>query len=306
MYQLDTAFSPILVTLRSSNYSSILNENKNNLRFDLNSPIQTLSNIDVLVSLHSFSFTNSFYNINENNCCFYYTINNVQTISTTIPLGNYDIDDLMLTLNSLFVNVLVFTYSLKTLKVSITSLIPFRLVSGAKNIYEVIGFDDIIINTTLNTSYISPYLFNLIGIQYLNVCINNLNIKSIGVKNSPKYNIIDSILVTSTPGEVQSYNNCDNFKYLIGDNLIDFLNVTIYDQDFNTVNFNNIDWFISVKFEFVYKKQFIVPDNYLSDDPYNDNRAYYNFLEEERHQLLKQIKNKNFESSTNDDDYMDI
>ena len=38
-----------------------------------------------------------------------------------------------------------------------------------------------------------------------------------------------------------------------------------------------------------------MPDNYLSDDPYNTNQAYYNFLAEERHKLLNEIKNKNFD-----------
>ena len=88
----------------------------------------------------------------------------------------------------------------------------------------------------------------------------------------------------------------DNFKYVINDNLIDFLNISIYDQDFKLVDFNNIDWFMSIKFEFMYKKQLLLPDNYLTDnDPYTTNQAYYNFLAEERHKLLNEIKNKNFD-----------
>jgi len=294
-YILDTCFNPVIVFLRSSQYSSILNQNKNNIRFDLNTPIESMNNVDVLISLHSFSFTNSFYNINVNNNMFYYTTNNIHIISTAIDIGNYDIDDLMTTLNQLFINVFVFTYSLKTLKVTITSTTNFRLVSGLNNIYEVLGFDDIITSTTLHTSHTSPYLFNMMGIQNLNICINNLNLKSISIKNSQKFSIIDSVLVTSLPGQVQQYCNMDNFKYIINDNLIDFLNISIYDQDFKLVDFNNIDWFMSIKFEFMYKKQFIMPDNYLSDDPYNTNQAYYNFLAEERHKLLNEIKNKNFD-----------
>ena len=136
----------------------------------------------------------------------------------------------------------------------------------------------------------------MIGVQYLNICINNINIKSIGIKNVTKYNIIDSVLVSSVPGEVQHYCNYGNFKYLVSDNLIDFVNITILDQDYNLVNFNNIDWFISIKFEFMYKKQFIMPGNYISDNGYNENQMYYAYLEEERHQLLKQIKNNNFKN----------
>ena len=294
-YILDSPFSPVVIYLRSSNYSSITNHDKNNLRFDLNTSIQSLSNIDLLLSLHSFSFTNSFYNINPNNCCFYYTTDNIHIINVVISIGNYDIDSLINELNSLFINTLVFTYSLVTLKITITSTVAFRLVSGQNNIYEVLGFDDIITYTSLHTSYTSPYLFNMMGIQYLNICVNNLNLKSIGIKNSPKYNIIDSVLVSSNSGEVQHYCNYDNFRYVITDELIDFLNISIFDQEFRMVDFNNIDWFLSLKIEFMYKKQFIMPDNYLTDDYNYENNAYYVYLAEKRHQLLKQIKNKIFE-----------
>jgi len=293
-YVLDTPFNPICVYLRSSDYSSISDFDKNNLRFDLNVPIESPPNMDVLVSLHSFSFINSFYNINTNNNNFYYTVDNVHTISTSIPIGNYDIDSLITELNGLFINTLVFTYSIKTLKITITSSTPFRLVTGTKNIYEVLGFDDVITYTTLNTTYTSPHLFNMIGIQCLNVCINNLNMKSISVKNSPKYNIIDNILVTSVPGEVQQYCNHDNFRYVISDESIDFLNISIFDQEFRMIDFNNIDWFIAIKFEFMYKKAFIFPTNYLQEEEYNDNQAYYSFLAEKRHQLLNEMKNKKF------------
>jgi hypothetical protein len=293
-YVLDTPFSPIIVYLRSSNYSSITDHDKNNLRFDLNAPIESPPNVEVLVSLHSFSFTNSFYNINTNNCNFYYTIDNTHTISTVIPNGNYDVDSLVNTLNSLFIDTFVFTYSVITLKITITSIIPFRLVSGQQNIYEILGFDDVNTSTVLNASYTSPYLFNMIGIQCLNICVNNLNIKSIGVKNSPKYNIIDNILVSSVPGEVQHYCNCDNFRYAVSDDLIDFLNISVFDQDFRMVDFNNIDWFMSVKFEFVYKKSYIMPTNYLSNEEYYDNQAYYAYLAEKRHQLLNEMKNNKF------------
>ena len=293
-YVLDTPFNPICVYLRSSDYSSISDFDKNNLRFDLNVPIESPPNMDVLVSLHSFSFTNSFYNINTNNNNFYYTVDNVHTISTSIPIGNYDIDSLITELNGLFINTLVFTYSIKTLKITITSSTPFRLVTGTKNIYEVLGFDDVIPYTTLTTTYTSPHLFNMIGIQCLNICINNLNMKSISVKNSVKYNIIDNILVTSVPGEVQHYCNHDNFRYVISDESIDFLNISILDQEFRMIDFNNIDWFIAIKFEFMYKKAFIFPTNYLQEEEYNDNQAYYSFLAEKRHQLLNEIKNKKF------------
>ena len=59
-YNLDTPLNPISVFLRSSDYTYTLNSDKNNSLFELNTPIIWYPNIDILISLKSFSFTNSF------------------------------------------------------------------------------------------------------------------------------------------------------------------------------------------------------------------------------------------------------
>ena len=46
-YILDTSFGPVIVFLRSSQYSSVINKNKNNLRFDLSNNIESMDNINI-------------------------------------------------------------------------------------------------------------------------------------------------------------------------------------------------------------------------------------------------------------------
>ena len=65
---LDTPLQPVNVFLRSSSYTTM--EDKSNLKFELNTPVHSYPNMDILVSLDSFQFTNSFYTINENNSIF--------------------------------------------------------------------------------------------------------------------------------------------------------------------------------------------------------------------------------------------
>ena len=97
---LDTPLQPINVFLRSSAYTTM--ENKSNLIFELNTPVQSYPNMDILVSLDSFQFTNSFYTINENNRYFYYSYDAGFTFFVfTLTLGNYDIDTLLSYMNTL-------------------------------------------------------------------------------------------------------------------------------------------------------------------------------------------------------------
>jgi hypothetical protein len=113
--------------------------------------------------------------------------------------------------------------------------------------------------STYTNSYTGLYLFNLMSVQVLHICIPNVNIKSICLKDTTKYNIIASILITSQFGCVQTYISNNSFEYLINDDVIPFINVIILDQDFNEVNFNNIDWFLNLSFKFIYKKALTIP-----------------------------------------------
>ena len=118
------------------------------------------------------------------------------------------------------------------------------------------GFDDTgtDISEGLHTSWTSPYPFNMINTQILHITIPNLNLNSVGLKNTTHYSIIDSIQVISSPGGVQTHFDNNNFKYKISDQSISFINVVILNQDFKTIDFHNIDWFMNLTFSFMYKK----------------------------------------------------
>jgi hypothetical protein len=257
--------------------------------FELNNAITSFPNMDLLVSLKSFSFTNSFYTINDNNSNFYFTFDNITVHEYSISHSNYSIDQLITYLNILFVAYFIFTFNLQTLKITITSSTgtPFRLVSTNvnNNIYEVLGFDDIIPYSTLSTVYTSPYLFNMMGVQVLHICLPNLSLDSVGLANTIKYNIIDSVQVISTSGETQTHFNDNNFQYKISDDVISSITVMIYDQDFQPVNFNNIDWFMQLTFCHMYKKPFIASE-YLHS---NNSDANQSLLLFEKQQLLNNL-----------------
>ena len=276
----DTPLPPINIFLRSSEFTS-RDIYKSNLTFELNKAILPYPNMDILVGLESFQFTNSFYTVNENNCNLSYTIFPSSITKTfTLNFGNYDIDTLIIYLNRTIID-LIFSYNSSTLKVSISTSntnFTFKLNSITNNAYELLGFDDFGTSTNL-TIQNAPYIFNMISIQVLHVCSPNIMVNSYGLKNKTKYNIIGSVQVTSSPGEVQTYNS--NFKNRIHADPITFISIAIYNQDFNVVNFNSIDWFLNLSFSFIYKKKLELPQ-YLSSYNAETNMSYYIQEEENR------------------------
>ena len=290
---LDTPIPPINIFLRSSLYTANnAGGNKNDLVFELNEPIQCDPLLDMLISCNSFQFTNSFYNVNEYNCYLYYITAADQVLHTiTIPLGNYNIDTLITKLNSL-TTYLVFSYDLPTAKIKITSSngTNFKLVDidgHYNNIYENLGFDDYG-TKTFNSVFTSPYLYNLITIQVLHICLNNINLENVFVRNTPRHNILASIHITSVFGDTQTYFNTSGYRYKINDPTTTFLNIVVLDQDFNIVNFQNIDWFINIAFYFVTKKQ-ITLNSTLEDHVYDQNEPNEYIIENEVQDALREL-----------------
>ena len=273
----DTPLHPTKIFLYSGETSSISSSNKNNLTFELNQTIIAPSNVDILISLDSFSFTNSFFNITNYNHLLIITFDNTNFLSYVIPSNHYDIDSLISILNSIQTN-LTFSYSMSSYKITITSITNFRICSSSFNI--TLGFDEIVESLSLTNTVTSPYFFNLTRPNYLNICLTNLNLKSISLKGKQHYNQIDSVMITSSFGDSQFYKNGNPFYYIISENSISSINVMICDEIHNHVDFNNIDFFMTLNISFQYKKEMKPAETLLNLYDAN-NLAIYDFIEQE-------------------------
>jgi len=89
-------------------------------------------------------------------------------------------------------------------------------------------------------------------------------------------NILCAIPVTCLVGNSQTFSNTTDTRYKINIDSINALEISIYNENFQLVDFNNIDWYLSVSFIFSYKNQYI-PPLYLTDR----NRILYDFQQPE-------------------------
>lgn len=286
-----TLLEPFQVFLNSSFYSTKLGES--NFLFDLNEDIKCLNNMNILIGIDTFEFTNSFYTINENNCFIYYTLITVGSVMQSIEIkkGFYNIDDLTILLNA-SINDFDFFWDYYTFKMQVIGNIPFIFNEGPNNIYGVIGFDK---SGFLEYSgnIISPYLFNTMAVQQLKICVNNLQFRSISSKSIPNQNVLTSLRVNVGPGEIQNFYNNSSFMYKIMDKNISVLNIQIIDQDNRPVNFNGIQWFSTIKFQFEYTDEIIYPKTLYDaiGDNVNDLMTDYLIKEEEdaKNRVLDEI-----------------
>ena len=291
----DTPYIDTNVFLKSSLFTSKTSDGY--YEFQLNIPLISPPNVDILCNLDSFQFTNCFYTVGDYNQYFYYTLSGSIPIIKNINYGFYNIDDLVILLNATITD-LKFSWDYYKYKITITSTNSFQINSGIFNCYNLLGFDNYG-TLNYNTTFISPYLFNTMATQQLKINIVNIHLNSVELKNSKRDNILCALRVNVAPGEIQNFYSTSLFKYKLSDNIITTLIIHITDQNDNTVNFNGIEWFMNINFSFQYKK-LNIPAHYLENQPnlqpdFNDTPDILLQEEQDRHtnQILDEYIYKN-------------
>jgi hypothetical protein len=205
-----------------------------------------ISKIEISV-LHS-EIPVSFYTINYSNSFFKYKLGTGSILTKQIPVGNYNANTLITALKTL-INDVNFTITIN----KITGVLIFFYnqtftiyTDNTYSIAKILGFN-------LNTSYVSAetplytltalYPLNLLGIKKINISsqtlITNNFTSGIGTTS-----LITSISVDQPPFGLIVYQNTGSTKFTLSKTDIHKIDLQLFDEDFNYINFNNINWSI--------------------------------------------------------------
>ena len=205
-----------------------------------------ISKIEISV-LHS-EIPVSFYTINYSNSFFKYKLGTGSILTKQIPVGNYNANTLITALKTL-INDVNFTITIN----KITGVLIFFYnqtftiyTDNTYSIGKILGFN-------LNTSYVSAetplytltalYPLNLLGIKKINISsqtlITNNFTSGIGTTS-----LITSISVDQPPFGLIVYQNTGGAKFTLSNTDIHKIDLQLFDEDFNYINFNNINWSI--------------------------------------------------------------
>lgn len=186
------------------------------------------------------------YNVNSSNNIVYFNDGVNQAVA--IPVGNYDIFDLVTQLESSMnaVSGITFTveYSLVTMKLTITGSAPFYYTfsNTTLSMASVLGFNNV--NTASNTIQTADNVVNLSVPIYLKLVISELGSTT---KSTNSYDNATFVVFTNVNNsEVQSYNNMSNYRQrvkVLNDN-IQTISVKITDHNNRIVNLNGSHWSI--------------------------------------------------------------
>ena len=189
----------------------------------------------------------SFYTITVNNYKLKYVVGGSTFRTIFITPGNYNGNSLITALIDSFANngdTITASLSSSTGKLFIRSYSgSITYVYNTSTIAPILGLTADISGITV--TFQAP--LNLLGVKKLSIKSNSLAISSFTSRTGNRTDTICTIPVIEPPFNMISYVNMNDLnKNILRGQIIDSIDIRITDEDNNDIDFNNIDWNITL------------------------------------------------------------
>jgi len=237
-----------IITLNSQDGEKINGTYLSNINFNFSGLLSDDKNIlRTYITILNAQFAVSFYIIEDDNNLLYYTENSVPK-TITIPIGNYNGNQMVTALNAGFADngsnvVSILNSQNGILKFLITGGSSYTFLSTS-TIKSILGFSSNITDTSLITM---PFQLNLLGKKKIFINSNNLRNSAFSSKSLSCVQTIASIPVDKPPYEMISYVSVSDLeKNIIFNKSVDTIDIQIVDEENKYINFRNINWSITL------------------------------------------------------------
>lgn len=192
----------------------------------------------------------SFYNINYTNNTLNYQISSVN-YSIVANVGNYNFNSLATQLISKFLlNGHTFTITINKQNGIVTfATTATNFIFQVSSLFATLGFTSSN-KTSTSFSLTADYPLNLLGITKIKIQSVNLGSYNIDSLTRGYCNTLGIIPVDQPSFGLISYENKTNSIFQIRDNRVDEIDLQMLDQNNNLINFNNVDWDLTILFKF--------------------------------------------------------
>jgi hypothetical protein len=187
----------------------------------------------------------SFYVINALNNKLVIAGPAIATTTIYVGNGNYNANTLITELESqISTSGLTMTITINRVNGILTfssdGFISYYFTS-ASTILEILGTTSSI--TATSTNYTCPYPLNLLGVKKLLIKSTKLSVHSVSTFDYASSNILLTIPSDVSPFSMISYNSqSEANKNLLNIRSINEIDINIYDENNNYIDFNNLDW----------------------------------------------------------------
>ena len=244
-----------IISLNSKYATDKINGSKlSNVSFDFNSiASKNRETLYHTVAIQSAEITASYYNVNSSNNVINITQAGIAAQAIAIPEGNYDAETFATAFNAGVgaTNPVTLAFNSTTGKFSLVSAtLAITLNVAATTAQSIIGIDpasttDLVFPTGGAVATAFPRLANFLGITKIKLGSNALagdNYDSFALSTTT---LVDTISVTAVPFGITIFNSLGRESYIKAKR-IDELDFQLLDQNNEFIDFNNVDWTLTL------------------------------------------------------------
>lgn len=207
---------------------------------------------EIMLSITHAEIPNSFYLVNGTNNRLV-----INASTYTIPQGNYNAITFQTAISSFLTGLgITITYSLVTNKYTFVSGSPFT-IQATSTCGRFIGLGN---TSVTGSTIISPYVCNFLPIPRLLFRSTSFNTSNYNGSDAST-DLLLSVQNSSASGALILWNNYSQLKYDITHlDTLNIVDLTVTDDDGNLIDFNNCDWYLTFRIEYIYE----VPQNTIT------------------------------------------
>lgn len=210
--------------------------------------------LDILytqISLLNAQIPISYYIINEYNNKLSYQIENDGIQTAYFEFGNYNANSFITEFKAKVGTHFNLTLNRNNGKFTITNNKGFEFYYQDSTIFKIMGLDiGVDVLAPLHT-YIAPYPCNFAGITRIKIISNELSTYAMDSVTGSFSNLFTSISVNSGSYGILLYENNHNFKAMLRNKNIDYFDIGFLDDDENYIDFNNINWHMTLQIDII-------------------------------------------------------
>ena len=191
----------------------------------------------------------SFYNINNLNNNLYYSFDGVTMYNLTIPIGNYNINDLVKYFKSNMVGFTI-SYNQNSNKLTFSHPLNNFMFMSNSSCLSILGFND---NTTVISTSLSLTSINCVNVYNIKTIQVNSNLITYNINKVQRNNycILCSIPVSSQPFALIEYINRTNFRTKLFLNRLQKLKIRLTDDNGNLIDLNGCHYTMTLQLDVV-------------------------------------------------------
>jgi hypothetical protein len=212
--------------------------------------------IQTQLSVQSAQIPISYYVINQYNKTLRFQLGTGPITTINFTEGNYNsssfIDEMKKQIPSL---VLVFDKI--TGKYSFARTASFIFYAFGSTCFKVLGLNPDQNYSVLTSPYnlVAPFPCQFQGITRIKIASNEFSTYSMDSRNGGFSNALTSLAVNSASYGILIYENSSQFKPTLRNKIINSFDIQLLDDDDNLINFNKIDWRITLQLDITRKQQ---------------------------------------------------